>query len=155
MEKIVTNTITFHVSHTTTERTMLNHRNVHAGCCVNVERAMKMSDRLGGHIVTGHVDEVGKIIDIKKTGNDFDIEILISKSISQYIVPKGSITVNGVSLTVSKRNSSSFFVTVIPHTYKNTNLETGKTGDPVNLEVDILSRYIIDSKKYNQGGAYE
>lgn len=147
-ESINNNLVQFHVSHTTRERTAVNYRNMYPGKIVNLERAMSASGRFGGHIVTGHVDKTCKLIEIKKNNDDVDIEVFIDKEISPYIIEKGSVAVNGISLTVSKRKSSSFMVTVIPHTFSSTNLKNTIAGEEVNIEVDILSRYVIDSKKY-------
>lgn len=102
------------------------------GTRVNLERALTPSTRMGGHIVQGHVDSVGKYL-----GNmEFEV------SDSKYIVYKGSITVNGVSLTVSKLKENIFSIAVIPHTLENTNLKDLKIGDNVNIETDILGRYV-------------
>lgn len=99
---------------------------------VNLERALTPATRMGGHIVQGHVDSVGKYL------GDMEFEVQDSK----YIVYKGSITVNGVSLTVSKLEGNLFGIAVIPHTLENTNLKDLRVGDKVNIETDILGRYV-------------
>ena len=104
------------------------------GNCVNLERALTPSTRMGGHIVQGHVDGTAKYL-----GN---MTFEVSKDLDKYIVYKGSICVNGVSLTVSKNQNNTFAVAIIPHTLENTNLKYLKTGDFVNIETDILGRYV-------------
>lgn len=104
------------------------------GECVNLERALTPSARMGGHIVQGHVDGTAKYLG--------DMTFAVSKELDKYIVYKGSITVNGVSLTVSKNQNNTFSAAVIPHTLENTNLKLLKTGDLVNIETDILGRYV-------------
>lgn len=122
------NTFTANVSSETLKVT----KGFKAGERVNLERALTPSTRMGGHIVQGHVDSVGKYL-----GNmEFEVED------SKYIVYKGSITVNGVSLTVSKLEGNIFSIAVIPHTLENTNFKDLKIGDNVNIETDILGRYV-------------
>lgn len=104
------------------------------GECVNLERALTPSTRMGGHIVQGHIDGTAKYIG--------DMTFVVSKELDKYIVYKGSITVNGVSLTVSKNQNNTFSAAVIPHTLENTNLKFLKTDDLVNIETDILGRYV-------------
>lgn len=101
---------------------------------VNLERALTPQTRMGGHIVQGHVDGTAKYLG--------DMTFEVSRDLDKYIVYKGSITVNGVSLTVSKNQNNTFAVTIIPHTLENTNLKYLKTGDLVNIETDILGRYV-------------
>ena len=104
------------------------------GECVNLERALLPQTRMGGHIVQGHIDGTGKYL-----GN---MTFEVPKELDKYIVYKGSITVNGVSLTVSKNQNNTFSVAIIPHTLENTNLKYLKIGDLVNIETDILGRYV-------------
>lgn len=105
-----------------------------AGLNVNLERALTPQTRMGGHIVQGHIDGIGKYL-----GN---MTFEVPKELNKYIVYKGSISVNGVSLTVAKSEGNIFSVAIIPHTLENTNLKDLKTGDFVNIETDILGRYI-------------
>lgn len=109
---------------------------------LNLERALTLSSRLGGHIVQGHIDSIGEIINIRKKDLSTIYEIKVSNSILDLIVTKGSITLNGVSLTVSKVNKNSFEISVIPETIKKTNIENLNIKDKVNLETDIIGRYI-------------
>lgn len=104
------------------------------GECVNLERALLPQTRMGGHIVQGHIDGTGKYLG--------DMTFEVPKELDKYIVYKGSITVNGVSLTVSKNQNNTFSVAIIPHTLENTNLKYLKIGDLVNIETDILGRYV-------------
>lgn len=116
------------------------------GSRVNLERALTFNGRLGGHIVTGHIDGLGKIKLIEKnqsSGNEFyNIKVEIEKDLAKYVAKKGSITVNGISLTVSDIISNEFSMAIIPHTFKNTSLNNLKFCDFVNIEVDILAKYV-------------
>lgn len=109
---------------------------------VNLERALTLQSRLGGHVVSGHVDGVAKIKKIQKMSEFFNIDFEIEKGLDKYIVKKGSVALNGISLTVADISSSSFSVAVIPHTFENTALKYLKIGDFVNIEVDILAKYV-------------
>ena len=105
-----------------------------AGELVNLERALTPQSRMGGHIVQGHIDGVAKYLG--------KMRFEVPKELDKYIVYKGSITINGVSLTVAQNERNSFAVAIIPHTLENTNLKTLKTGDFVNIETDIVGRYV-------------
>lgn len=109
---------------------------------VNLERAMAVNSRFGGHIVSGHVDGQGKVSSITKDENAIWFEIESSPKILRYIVEKGSITVDGISLTVAKVTNKSFSISAIPHSVANTNLSLKKVGSYVNLECDIIGKYI-------------
>lgn len=109
---------------------------------VNLERALKLSDRLGGHIVTGHIDGTGRCIYIKKEGDFYNLAIELTSELSRYVVKKGSITVNGISLTVAEVSNNIVNIAVIPLTYENTNLKTIKVNDLLNIETDVLARYV-------------
>lgn len=109
---------------------------------VNLEKALRLSDRLGGHWVQGHVDGVGKIVEISAQGENRLLVVAVPIELSRYIARKGSIAVNGVSLTVNQVENERFTVNLIPHTLSHTNLPMLRLGDKVNLEVDILSRYL-------------
>ena len=123
----------------------LNRSNLgtlNVGAKVNLERAMPLNGRFGGHIVSGHIDGVGQILEVKKEENAIWYEIKTSINLMRYIVEKGSITIDGISLTVARVKSKSFSVSVIPHTLKETIKKKKKVGDTVNLENDILGKYI-------------
>lgn len=109
---------------------------------VNLERALTLSSRLGGHIVSGHIDCVGKLVKKEQFTDFYNLDFEIPKSQEKYVVYKGSITINGISLTIAKIDENVFRVAVIPHTYNHTNLCHLKIGDSVNIETDILGKYI-------------
>lgn len=109
---------------------------------VNLEKALRLSDRLGGHLVSGHVDGIGQVTHIEILGDCWLIVICAPHSISKYIAQKGSICVNGVSLTVNKVELDSFTVNIIPHTLQNTTLGQLRIEDYVNLEIDQIARYV-------------
>lgn len=111
---------------------------------VHIEPAMMMGDRFEGHIVQGHVDCLGTVKAINNNGNSTDFIISLPSKYSKYIIPKGSITIDGVSLTVNEVLDDSFRLTIIPHTIKNTLFETYKIGSKVNLETDMFARYIYN-----------
>ncbi len=113
-----------------------------AGGPVNLERALLASDRMGGHIVQGHVDGTGRVMSIKTDGDSIIFRIRVPKRLNRYIVEKGFVAVDGISLTVVKRGASSFTLAVIPYTLENTNLSALSVGDRVNLEADILAKYV-------------
>ncbi len=118
-----------------------NLGSVKTGALVNIEPSLKLSDFISGHIVTGHVDDMGIV---SKSGDKLYIKI--NKNYLKFFPEKSSITLNGVSLTVQKRVKDQIFISLIPETLKNTNLSLLKTGDKVNIEVDILARYINSLK---------
>ncbi len=113
---------------------------------VNLERAMLNNGRCGGHFVTGHIDGTATLLKITREDNSFIYTFSCSKEITDDIVKKGSITVNGISLTIADFTDTSFSVAIIPHTIQNTNLQFLKTGDSVNIECDILGKYIRRKK---------
>ncbi len=109
---------------------------------VNLERAMRPLSRFGGHIVQGHVDGKGKIVNIRKDRSGIEFEIDVTKDIHKYIVERGSVTVDGISLTVVKLTESGFIIYIIPETIKKTIIGQWAAGDYVNIEVDILAKYV-------------
>ncbi len=109
---------------------------------VNLEQAMRVSDRIGGHLVSGHVDGIGEVVKFEPIGESYLLVIKVPASLSKYIAKKGSITVNGVSLTVNGTAGDEFEVNLIRHTLAMTTLKDLKTGAKVNLEVDMLARYV-------------
>lgn len=111
------------------------------GSEVNLEKALRLADRLGGHLVSGHVDGVGSVTRLEPAGDCFLLEVEAPSELAKYIAPKGSITINGVSLTVNQVNGSRFAVNLIPHTLEVTTLKHVQPGSRVNLEVDLLARY--------------
>ena len=118
-----------------------------AGRRLNLERALKVGDELGGHIVTGHVDAVGTIVSVVPVGDSVTVTVAAPAALAPHIAPKGSITVDGVSLTVNDvtdqaDGSAHFTLNIIPHTQEMTTLDEAAAGRPVNLEIDILARYL-------------
>ncbi|DAB28992.1 MAG TPA: riboflavin synthase [Sulfurimonas sp. UBA12504] len=109
---------------------------------VHIEPAMMMGDRFEGHVVQGHIDTLGTIKEIKNNGNSFDVFIEVPPKYIAYIVPKGSITIDGVSLTVNDVNAAAFRLTIIPHTMKETLFRNYKKGSKVNVETDMFARYV-------------
>lgn len=117
-------------------------KNLKTGTQVNLERALSADGRFGGHIVTGHTDSIAKISDIKKLDSFYDFTIELEEETANHVVKKGSVTFDGISLTVADINGKSAKLAIIPHTYENTNLKNLKIGDYVNIETDILSKYV-------------
>ena len=113
-----------------------------SGGPVNLERALAAGDRMGGHIVQGHVDGTGRVTSIRTEEDCIILRIRAPKRLMPYIVEKGFVAIDGISLTVVKKGSSSFTLSVIPYTLRNTNLHRIRVGDRVNLEADILAKYV-------------
>lgn len=128
------------VMHETLNRSSLG--SLHIGSPVNLERAMLAGGRFGGHIVSGHIDGVGTISSIKEDDNAVWYTVEAPSNILRYIIEKGSITLDGISLTVAKVTNSNFSVSIIPHTRAQTNLESKKVGDVLNLENDLVGKYV-------------
>jgi riboflavin synthase len=130
----------FGVSEETLKRTMLYLLKV--GHQVNLERAAKVGDRLGGHIVQGHVDMVGYFLGARTTKNSHIVRFQVHEVFDRYLIDKGSIAVNGISLTVVEPKEGVFECAIIPHTWENTNLKLLEAGDHVNLEFDVIAKYV-------------
>jgi len=140
----------------TLERTTLGGLRV--GERVNLERALRLADRLGGHIVTGHIDGVGWVTEVKRGGDFLRLRIKLPKEASRYVVEKGSIAVDGVSLTVNEVKGEEIELALIPYTLEKTTLEERKKGDRVNVEADILGKYvekILGERKEKKEGLSE
>jgi len=138
--KISRNSVEFDISPESLKRTTFQF--IRADDKVNLERALPVSGRLGGHILTGHVDGIGEIKNKVSLEKHFELHISIPSELLRYLVPKGSIAIDGVSLTVLDIRDGLLIVTIIPQTLKSTTLGSAKIGDRVNIEVDILSKYI-------------
>jgi len=119
-----------------------NLKNLQRKQPVNLERAVAASERLGGHFVQGHIDCVSPLITYQQSGTDFRLEIELPEAFARYVAYKGSIAVNGISLTVAEIFPKSFVVWIIPYTKKHTNLDRAHPGDLMNLEFDILAKYV-------------
>ena len=109
---------------------------------INLERALKVGDELGGHIVSGHVDGVGKIVRIADEGDSKRFTFSAPDGLKKFIAPKGSVTLNGTSLTVNEVSGAEFGVNIIPHTQQETTWGMAEEGDRINLEIDVLARYV-------------
>lgn len=134
------NSFTADVMHETLNRSSLG--GAKTGSYVNLERAMPANGRFGGHIVSGHIDDTGKVANIRKDDNAIWYTITTSDSVMKYIVEKGSIAIDGISLTVAMVSTNSFSVSIIPHTAKSTILSEIEIGDTVNLESDMVGKYV-------------
>jgi riboflavin synthase len=130
----------FDVSPETLSRSAANSLTV--GAKVNLERAMSANSRFGGHIVQGHIDGIGKIKSVKQQGGFWDVSITAPADVMKAIIPKGSVAIDGISLTVATVNHDSFSLAIIPVTWTETILSAKKIGDPVNIETDILVRTV-------------
>jgi len=128
------------LSQETLQKTVLGE--LKKGDQVNLERALRLTDRLGGHIVTGHVDGMGVIIEKRGERDFLQLRIRISESVSKYVVQKGSIAIDGISLTVNECRGGEIQMTLIPYTLDKTTLMGKKVGDRVNVETDILAKYV-------------
>ena len=128
--------------HTTLEKT--NFKNLKVGSQVNLELALRLSDRLGGHLVQGHVNGIGEVINWESRGNNYVVNFSVPENLMRYVVKEGSITLNGISLTISdlNRESRQAQVSIIPHTWNNTTFKSLRLGEEINLEVDILAKYV-------------
>ncbi len=142
-----TGSFTADVLNETLQRTSLGH--LASGAAVNLERALRVGDRFGGHMVSGHVDGCGQLAAVTRVGDDYLFRITCREAISEEIVSKGSIALDGVSLTIANEAPGWFEVAVIPHTWAHTSLSSRKPGNPMNLETDILGKYV---RRYLAGG---
>jgi riboflavin synthase len=134
------NLFTFDASHETLARTNLS--GLLPGVRVNLERALKADGRFGGHIVTGHIDGVGEVSDIKNIGKSIEYSFSVGNNLAKYIIAKGSIAVDGISLTVNDVNKDIFSVNIIPHTQVETVIGDLKISSIVNIECDIIGKYV-------------
>jgi riboflavin synthase len=132
--------LSFDVSDETVHKTIIG--SYQKAMIVNLERALKASSRLGGHYVLGHVDSVGEIQALKRREGSLKVTINFPLSLAKYIIEKGSVAVNGISLTACEVGRNKFSVYIIPHTEKLTSLAQSKVGDKVNLEGDVLGKYV-------------
>ena len=130
----------FYLSNETIDRSRFNY--IKLNDKINLELPLKYGQKISGHICQGHVDTIGKILSIKKIDKSYLFDFQISKKEKKNIIEKASISINGISLTISKLTSKGFQIWIIPHTYKLTNLSTLKKNSLVNVEIDILSKYV-------------
>ena len=146
-------TITFDISPETIDRTAFKH--LKAGSPLNLERAMRLSDRLDGHLVSGHVDCVATVTERRETSGNIVFSFRFPVQFAKYIAAKGSVAIDGISLTVNSVGPDSFSVNVIPHTAAKTTLFGKRVGDEVNIETDLLCRYLerlLAGKETKEGG---
>lgn len=134
------NTFSVDISPESVSRTTLGKTGV--GSIVNMERALKLSDRLGGHIVSGHVDCIATVSEISKAGDFTILSFTLADKLGRYMIEKGSITIDGISLTINSCSGENFSVSIIPHTMLITTLGRLKLGSKVNIEVDVIGKYI-------------
>lgn len=130
------------ISAETVEKTNIGHNGWHVGKRLNLERALKVGDELGGHIVSGHVDGVAEVIDMVEDGDSTRVTLRAPKDLARFVAPKGSVALNGTSLTVNDVEGCDFGINFIPHTKEVTTWGDVKVGDRVNLEIDTLARYV-------------
>jgi riboflavin synthase len=133
-------TIGFDLLRETLDRTNLGP--LAPGSIVNLERALAANARLGGHFVQGHVDDTAEVISFSQSGADWRLEVVLAEQFARYVVHKGAIAIDGISLTVAELGKSSFVCWIIPHTREVTNLKSRGNGEKVNLEFDLLAKYV-------------
>ncbi|MDD3374653.1 MAG: riboflavin synthase [Candidatus Omnitrophica bacterium] len=143
--KLKKDVFTFDIMKETMDKTTLKYLEV--GSRVNLEGALRVNDRLGGHFVSGHIDGVGTIKKRISLPNYEEFQILIPKSLARYLAPKGSVCIDGISLTIGEVKGNMFFVYIIPHTLKVTTLGSKKDNDKVNIETDLLAKYILSARE--------
>lgn len=143
---LATNSFTVEISAETISRTNISQWE--EGSEINLERALRMGDELGGHLVSGHVDGVAVVESIKKIDDSHCIVFIAPEKLAMFIAEKGSITLDGISLTVNEVDRNSFKVNIIPHTWENTTISNLLVGSKVNLEIDMLARYIARMQEY-------
>ena len=138
--KVDTHSFSAEISPETLSKTTFRYKKI--GDVVNLERALRLGDRLGGHLVSGHVDGIGKISAIVKLEKFFQFEVEVPKDLSKYLVKKGSIAIDGISLTINDLTKNTVKLMIIPHTYNVTNLSKKSPGDLVNIEVDMIAKMV-------------
>ena len=137
--------LSFDVSNETINCT--NFSKLKIGSKINLEKSLRMGDEISGHFVFGHVDEVSKLLTIKRIKGSHQLKFSKSKKLSKYIAKKGSIAVDGVSLTINSSDSKSFSVNIVPYTWEHTNFNKLKVNSLINVEVDMLARYVSQNLK--------
>ena len=145
LTKINKDSVYFYLSKETINKT--NFKSIKKGNVVNIEKSLTFGNKISGHYVQGHVDTTGKITKISILDKTWIITFSISKIFNKYLIEKGSISINGVSLTISKIKKNKFEINIIPHTLKLTNLIKLRKNDIVNIEFDIFSKYLLNLKK--------
>lgn len=136
------NSTSFSVDISSQTLNVTNFKNLKNNDFVNLERAMKVGDRFGGHIVSGHIDFTSTFLEKKQIGESIFLTFEIPNEKEKYFIDKGSVTINGISLTIAQKKKNSITVCIIPHTLANTNLQYLKSGEIVNIEIDLIAKYI-------------
>jgi len=126
---------------------------IQQGTLVNLERSVRLNDRLGGHVVQGHANGIGTISEIQMLGENYLLKINIPENLERYLIKEGSIAINGISLTIADLNKNEISISIIPHTWQNTNLKYKKVNDIVNVEIDILAKYVEKLLTKNNGNS--
>ena len=124
-----------------------NFGNLKVGSLINLEKSLRVGDEISGHFVFGHIDTVATLRSMEKVGKSYVLEFSLPKGIKKLVTKKGSISINGISLTVNKTTKDSFYVNIVEYTWNHTNLKQIELGNIVNIEVDMLARYVTNSKK--------
>lgn len=137
------------ISAETISKTSIGRNGWSVGRRLNLERALKLGDELGGHIVSGHVDGVGEIVAVRDEGDSTRVTFKVPDDLARFIAPKGSVALNGTSLTVNEVEGNTFGINFIPHTKEATTWGTAAVGDPVNVEIDTLARYVARLQDWN------
>ena len=112
---------------------------------INIEKSLRVGDEISGHFVFGHVDDTAKLVSSKKIGGSYELKFKISNKLTKFIAEKGSVSINGISLTVNNISKGKISLNIIPYTWNKTNLHQLKVGDRINLEVDMLARYVTQN----------
>ena len=123
-----------------------NFNEIKKGDEINIEKSLRVGEEISGHFVFGHVDDTSELISIKKVGDSHEIKLEISRKIKKFIAKKGSVSLNGISLTINQVKNNFIVLNIIPFTWLNTNLKGLKIGDRINLEVDMLARYVTQNQ---------
>ena len=135
--------LTFDVSNETVNCTNFNQ--IKPGDLINIEKSLRVGDEISGHFVFGHVDDTAILVSSKKTGGSYELKFKISKNLRQFIAKKGSVAINGISLTINSVKGSEISLNIIPYTWNKTNLHKLAVGERINLEVDMLARYVTQN----------
>ena len=136
--------LSFDVSKETVSCTNFNQLKI--GDLINIEKSLKVGDEISGHFVFGHVDETATLVSSKKIGGSYELKFKISKNLRKFVAKKGSVSINGISLTVNDIKSHEISINIIPYTWNKTNLHKLKVGNRINLEVDMLARYVTQNR---------
>ena len=147
------NLFEFDLSEETLSRS--NLRFLKSGDLVNLERALRPSDRLGGHLLQGHVDFTAPIVQLTQRGQHWSLSVRIKEGYEPFFVEKGSVGIDGISLTINSIEGNIISINIIPHTYRNTNLRIRKPGDLVNVEVDLIGKYVVNYLKKFKGSSLQ